>query len=187
MAHIKSINITTPCLQIWQQMVPVEQGRYCQSCCKTVTDFSAMTDKEIINYLGGQENVCGRFADGQLGRLNERLQNNKPSFTLFKRIGFAAVVLMAIPFAKANAQKKHKTEQAPPVHKQRDTLNITPKQLTAAEIKVATATIKDADLQMANVSQILSGTIGGVTVTGINAQSPVVRIWTSIYDMLRQF
>ncbi len=113
MTRIKSISIPTPCLESWQQMTPVENGRHCQSCCKTVTDFAVMTDAEIISYLGKHQNVCGRFDDFQLLRINQQFQNQQSSFTLFKRIGLTAAVLMAIPFAKANAQKKHRTERAP--------------------------------------------------------------------------
>ncbi|WP_184550256.1 hypothetical protein [Mucilaginibacter sp. FT3.2] len=188
MAQIKSISIPTPCQQLWQQMVPVEQGRHCESCSKTVTDFTVMTDKEIISYLGRQNNVCGRFDDFQLIRINQQLQNNGQAFTLFKKIGLVAAVMIAIPFAKANAQKKHKTEQTPVLNTHRDTLNIIPKQLTAADIKNNSTApmIKDQDLKLVNVTQCLTGTIGGVTVSAVSHPA-IVRIWTSVYDMLREY
>lgn len=50
-------------------MRPEGKGRFCAACCKTVVDFSMMSDREIIGYLSraGQP-VCGRFAPDQLER-----------------------------------------------------------------------------------------------------------------------
>jgi len=60
-------------------MLPEEKGRFCNSCSKTVVDFSNKTDFEIKNYL--QENshtkVCGHFKESQLNRpLNYSLNLN---------------------------------------------------------------------------------------------------------------
>ncbi len=51
-------------------MTPVVQGRFCSTCHKTVTDFSLLTDREIIAYLSkhGNDNQCGKFHASQLGR-----------------------------------------------------------------------------------------------------------------------
>jgi hypothetical protein len=189
MTRIKSISIPTPCHESWQQMIPMENGRHCQSCCKTVIDFTVMTDSEIITHLGNHSNLCGRFDDFQLLRINQQLQNQPSSFTLFKRIGLAAAVLMAIPFAKANAQKKHKTEQAPVLKSHRDILTIKAKSLTAANIKIKqdSTTIKNQDLQLIDGMRSLSGTIGGITVTGITIRPKSANIWTSVLDMLREY
>lgn len=63
------LEIAEPCHENWNGMSAAEQGRYCNSCCKTVTDFSMMTDKEILQVLSkGGENSCGRFTKDQLHR-----------------------------------------------------------------------------------------------------------------------
>ena len=73
-------------------MTPVERGRHCEQCCKTVVDFSGMTDEEVIRFfkkragkgegrgeMGGGDairgsganaasGVCGRFVSHQLRR-----------------------------------------------------------------------------------------------------------------------
>jgi hypothetical protein len=51
MQPIKSISIPQPCHENWNQMTPVEQGRHCIQCSKTVTDFTVMSNNEIINYF----------------------------------------------------------------------------------------------------------------------------------------
>ncbi len=63
------ISVSEPCHENWSKMTVNEQGRFCQSCQKTVTDFSMMSDKEILNYLSQRNtNLCGRFTDDQLNR-----------------------------------------------------------------------------------------------------------------------
>ncbi len=186
MPKIKSISIPQPCHQSWQQMTPVEGGRHCPSCCKTVTDFSVMTDKEIINYLGRQTNVCGRFNDHQLNRLNQQQQHNKSSYGFFRKIAIAATVLMAIPFVKANAQKKHKTEQAPGQLKRRDTLAITPQHLTGADIKIKPGLPVIEQIELNDLAPQLNSLVGGVHITGVYIKPAIHRVYTSIYDMLRE-
>jgi hypothetical protein len=50
-------------------MQPAEKGRHCQSCCKTVVDFTEMSDAEIIRHLSqAGPHVCGRLMPDQLNR-----------------------------------------------------------------------------------------------------------------------
>jgi hypothetical protein len=45
------------------------QGRFCNSCQKTVVDFTSMTDAEVVRWLTKQKgNTCGRFTEKQLAR-----------------------------------------------------------------------------------------------------------------------
>lgn len=61
--------IAEPCHESWSAMTPNEQGRFCQSCQKTVVDFTRMTDSEMIGFMNGlNESVCGRMTGHQLNR-----------------------------------------------------------------------------------------------------------------------
>jgi len=63
------LQIPTPCHQLWANMQPTATGRHCQSCSKTVVDFTAMSDHEMITHLArAGQGVCGRFAPDQLDR-----------------------------------------------------------------------------------------------------------------------
>lgn len=73
MTNIKSISIPNACLQSWQQMTAVNNGRHCEYCCKTVIDFTKMSDDEVIQYLSAKTNVCGRIGHQQLRDLNTHL------------------------------------------------------------------------------------------------------------------
>ncbi|MFA1771050.1 carboxypeptidase-like regulatory domain-containing protein [Rufibacter glacialis] len=50
-------------------MTPQNQGRFCQSCQKTVVDFTAMPDAEVVEWLAKNKNTkCGRFRKDQIGK-----------------------------------------------------------------------------------------------------------------------
>lgn len=63
------INVPKPCSQNWNSMIPNKDGRFCNSCSKTVIDFTKMEIPEIKNYLienSGKEGVCGHFKFDQV-------------------------------------------------------------------------------------------------------------------------
>lgn len=63
------LSIPTPCHESWDAMTPTDKGRFCQSCQKTVIDFSNMSDHEIISFINiSKGNICGSFREGQLNR-----------------------------------------------------------------------------------------------------------------------
>lgn len=66
-----SIHIPQPCPQSWDDMHPNDRGRYCASCQKTVVDYTALSDRELIKQLARptSEMRCGRLRDDQLNRL----------------------------------------------------------------------------------------------------------------------
>jgi hypothetical protein len=72
------ISIPTPCHQDWGAMIPNEPGRHCTSCAKTVIDFTGMSDEEVKYFFINkkEENVCGRFKNGQLHRIVIELPQN---------------------------------------------------------------------------------------------------------------
>jgi hypothetical protein len=51
-------------------MAPAERGRHCQHCCKTVVDFTGMTDDQVLRYFrdNAGKNVCGRLMPDQVER-----------------------------------------------------------------------------------------------------------------------
>ncbi|GAB3943274.1 hypothetical protein GCM10028805_09250 [Spirosoma harenae] len=61
--------IPNPCQQRWQDMEAGETGRFCAHCQKTVVDFTAMSDQQLVGYFLAQpKKVCGRFTAEQLHR-----------------------------------------------------------------------------------------------------------------------
>lgn len=61
------LSIAEPCDKNWANMLPDEQGRFCNSCKKNVIDFTVMDNKEMYaTILKSDANICGRFNQAQL-------------------------------------------------------------------------------------------------------------------------
>jgi hypothetical protein len=59
--------IPKPCHEDWNQMTPEAQGRFCNSCQKMVTDFTQMSDAQLIAFFKKpKQSTCGRFTQEQL-------------------------------------------------------------------------------------------------------------------------
>lgn len=67
------LSIPQPCQENWNEMRPEEKGRFCQSCQKCVTDFTLLSDDEILKIIQ-KPNQCGRFTNEQLERINRKLK-----------------------------------------------------------------------------------------------------------------
>jgi len=81
------LGIPKPCHENWSDMQPAEKGRHCAACAKTVIDFTAMSDTEIIRYMSqAGHNVCGRLAPNQINRplipLTPPQKNKLPAWPL---------------------------------------------------------------------------------------------------------
>ncbi|KAB2817014.1 hypothetical protein F8C82_01070 [Phaeocystidibacter marisrubri] len=63
-----SAKINTPCHEDWNKMKVGMHSRHCDSCAKSVMDFTQMSRDEIIEFLLTHRNqsVCGRMHQGQM-------------------------------------------------------------------------------------------------------------------------
>lgn len=64
------ISIPEPCHEDWNSMVPDENGKFCNSCSKSVIDFTNKTDAEIheIMMKNKDKKVCGHLKTSQVNR-----------------------------------------------------------------------------------------------------------------------
>ncbi|MBF8149833.1 energy transducer TonB [Winogradskyella sp. F6397] len=92
-----SISIPKPCHKDWSQMTPNEKGRFCQSCSKSVIDFTTMSQHEIQEYLAANEGkkLCGRFKISQL----EHIRIKIPQQIIQQQTSFHKVFLLALLIA----------------------------------------------------------------------------------------
>ena len=98
------ISIPKPCHEDWNIMHPNNEGKFCNSCSKTVVDFTKMSKEEIYNYFKQKsgENTCGHFYASQL----EESTIEKPS--VFKRVNYLATIVLGL-FLPLSSCKKHLT------------------------------------------------------------------------------
>jgi hypothetical protein len=93
---MKKINVTipTPCNENWDSMLPEEKGRFCQSCAKTVVDFTNSSPEEIIDYFikNKESKTCGRFKREQL----KEIQIEIPINIIYQQTSFRNVFMLAL-------------------------------------------------------------------------------------------
>lgn len=120
----KKINykIEEPCHADWEQMKPESKGRFCESCSKTVVDFSSMSDFSIVNYLESNkhQSVCGRFAQDQLDKTYLWTKPHHQAFGFDLKavaLGLALSTFSALPSQAQNSTviEQHDTISEPVV------------------------------------------------------------------------
>ena len=64
------LQVPVPCHEDWNKMTPGDKGRFCDSCQKTVHDFTDMSDAQLIAFFKKPStgSLCGRFYNDQLER-----------------------------------------------------------------------------------------------------------------------
>ncbi len=118
--HSLSVRIAKPCHEDWAAMTPTDQGRFCGSCQKKVTDFSHMTDNEVLEIIGSKPtSMCGQFRGSQLNRAfiqsqlsgsNSRLNSFFAAFMLLTGAGALSAQTTVPPYnPKVIIDEKHPT------------------------------------------------------------------------------
>lgn len=101
-----NIDIPVPCHENWNEMTPVEQGRFCNQCSKKVFDFTNMSDGQIIHVLEKNESICGRLQPEQLNRNLYQVPNYRPVFFPLPQLlfGFLAFASPAFVYSQNTTQ-----------------------------------------------------------------------------------
>ncbi|WP_166920106.1 hypothetical protein [Flavobacterium poyangense] len=91
------INIPKPCSENWNSMTPNSKGRFCDSCSKTVIDFTKMNTLEIQQYFvenSNKESICGHFKSNQVETAESIKYNNLRN--RFNQIRVKPIKIMAL-------------------------------------------------------------------------------------------
>ena len=108
MKHKIQISIPEPCHKGWQNMTPVEKGRFCASCQKTVLDFTHLSDNEIIKVVTKNDNLCARINGSQL---NKNLIETKTKSNYFGYFATTVLAFLGLGTESVIAQEKPVVEQ----------------------------------------------------------------------------
>lgn len=105
------LQIADPCHEAWEDMTPQSRlERHCQSCQRSVVDFSGMTDAQVVSYFKTlTQPVCGKFQGHQLGRTMEEARLARPNH--YSGIAIAAALSILSP---AVAAQQVSTDVPPP-------------------------------------------------------------------------
>ena len=101
------IQIPEPCSQNWHQMLPDQTGRFCTHCAHQVTDFSKMTDAEIIAVIEKSAGkVCGRVNNTDLDRVITKAPTPGKSNRLRQAVAAALLLLSGRQFVAGEPVNK---------------------------------------------------------------------------------
>ena len=113
------ISIPDPCHEDWNKMIPNEKGRFCQSCSKTVVDFTTMLPDDIKNYFleNRGKSICGRIKQSQLDSIVIQIprsvlysQTNYHHFFLLALFAVMGTTLFSCADKEGNKKKIDKVE-----------------------------------------------------------------------------
>ncbi|MUU79321.1 energy transducer TonB [Winogradskyella endarachnes] len=102
-----SISIPKPCHKNWAKMTPNEKGRFCQSCSKTVIDFTSMPKEQVEDYLAlKNKKICGRFEVSQLEEIRIKIpqQLMKQQTSFYKLFRLALLITMGTTLLNCSDQ-----------------------------------------------------------------------------------
>jgi len=115
--HIR-LSIADPCHENWDNMTQAEQGRFCNSCQKQVTDFTSMTDAQLAAFFKKRStaSVCGRFYQDQLDRDMQIPTRRIPWVKYFFQFALPTFLMSAKAAAQGNGTvKKENITVNPPM------------------------------------------------------------------------
>jgi hypothetical protein len=102
------IAIPAPCHKGWQNMTPVEKGRFCATCQKTVLDFTYLSDNEIIKVVTKNDTLCARI---NVSQLNRDLIETKTKSNYFGYFATTVLAFLGLGTESVIAQEKPVQEQ----------------------------------------------------------------------------
>jgi hypothetical protein len=107
-----SLAISKPCAEDWNAMQTVQGGRYCSSCCKTVVDFSTMSNEGIAEFfrINTGKKVCGNFQETQL-RETFTLNYRTPFYFNTRVLSYSLAGILFFADAQVKAQSVIKGAQ----------------------------------------------------------------------------
>lgn len=90
-----TLEITSPCSENFDKMIPNTSGSFCDSCMKNVVDLSKKTNSEVAKFIAEtkDQNICARL---KVTQLNKEFEYNETSkINNFKYAAVAASVMIA--------------------------------------------------------------------------------------------
>lgn len=97
MKNYFKFSIPKPCHEDWDKMTPNDKGRFCDSCVKTVVDFTKKSTTEIQDFLieNKNQNICGHFQTKQLDTITIEI----PNAIFNQQLSFRKLFIVAAFFA----------------------------------------------------------------------------------------
>jgi hypothetical protein len=155
MAKTLQLTIPSQCHENWHAMKAAEQGRYCMACCKTVIDFTNMSDREILQHITKNPgNLCGRLHTDQLNRsMVLQKERNLPWLRYFFQFTLPALFISL----KAQAQDAKKPATVQVQETQKNIKIAAPALLSNGELAIRGRVLDQENYPIAGASVIIKG------------------------------
>lgn len=160
-----SLDIPTPCHEKWSDMHKRQNGRFCNSCQKTVIDFSQMSDREVAAIFNkADDNLCGKFRNDQL---NRPVHFEQPKS--LRRTWSAFGLLVPGLFLSSNIQAQELNRKVEIEQQDKNTFNGASQKIELSKTVTIKGTVKDAETDevLIGANVLVKGTSNG-TVTSID-------------------
>lgn len=148
MRHKIQISIPEPCHEGWQNMTPVEKGRFCASCQKTVLDFTYLSDNEIIKVVTKNDTLCARI---NVSQLNRNLIKTKTKSNYFSYFATSVLAFLGLGAESVVAQER-------PVVIQTDIKYLDVVKISKKKITVTGVVTNDGSEPLPGAKVIIKGT-----------------------------
>jgi hypothetical protein len=167
MPKFLQLQIPKPCSEDWNQMTPEAQGRFCNSCQKTVTDCTHMSDAQLIAFFKKpKQSICGRFTQEQLE--NDILIPRKriPWVKYFFQIALPAL-LLSLKSTAQTTRIKTPIETLPAATKG-EVAPVILGDTTANQLPTITGKVKDSQgMPVPYATVFIKGTTNGVAADSL--------------------
>jgi hypothetical protein len=88
-----ALSVPTHCSQSWERMTENEKGRFCDSCNKSVIDFTNYSDQQLAVFFEKKSGkVCGKMRKDQLDRSLYAVEHN-PKYSIPQLLVSAALTI----------------------------------------------------------------------------------------------
>ena len=161
-----SVSIKKPCSENWNSFEPRLAGGFCDTCQKTVTDFTAMGDKEVSAFLAKSSGKdCGRFRSNQLSQVYT--QPTDPSRNYTWQVLRASIASLSLMFVTNNGMSQGLVSKQYDQRIQRENQTKKEPETTLKSQKFSGIVTDEYGDALPGVNVILKGTING-TITDID-------------------
>lgn len=156
-----TLSVPKPCHERWEQFTPTASGGFCNACNKNVTDFTRMSDEEVVAFFKTPPaQSCGRFRPDQLRAYATKTTSSPRANRHFRQAGLLGLLLLLVnkPAYSKPATEKNATHCVQPEEN-------TPGENPGEPGKIVKGTVRDEDKQpVPGVNVYLKGsTVGTVT------------------------
>ncbi len=162
------LQVPVPCHENWNNMTRESQGRFCMSCQKTVVDFTAMTDYDLIQYFKNLKgNTCGRFTQDQLNtKYTLESKRRLKWFKYFVHILIPPLLISARSYAQGMVKKNVTSCVTPMVKKEKVRITMGKPAFIQPSSEISGMVTNERGEALAGASIFIKGTEEGLSTDG---------------------